>query len=199
MHSPGTGVPTLSPSSRRSVDPVSHIAADVTVDHGGRAGHTERHDTGETAGVGGGGRPQVGVDQHLESSAVCIDRRGDVGGINRTMGTDEGLRTLVASMSTPSPTYARTVPLSTATGSNTVTSTTEMLSAFLTSGVAVITASASTVSAPVRSSTARLALGTVPAAEPTWASTTPLTVAVTAAALADSAEIDISQLVASAS
>ena len=75
----------------------------------------------------------------------------------------------------------------------------ERLNALLTNGVAVITASASTVRAPVRSSRATFELGDVPAAEPTWASTVPLTVAVTAAALTESAEIDIRKLVASAS
>jgi hypothetical protein len=90
------------------------------------------------------------------------------------------------------------VPFSSATGRSTVTSTTEMPSAFFTCGVAVIEASASTFSGPVRFRRARLALGVEPAAEPTWASTVPLTVAVTAAAFADSAAIVSSQLVASA-
>ena len=87
------------------------------------------------------------------------------------------------------------MPLSSATGSSTVTSTAEIDSAFFTSGVAVITASASIVSGPESRSHATLALGAVPAAEPTCASTMPLTVAVTAAALAESAAIVISQLV----
>ena len=73
-----------------------------------------------------------------------------------------------------------------------------MPSAFFTSGTAVITAVASMSRLPVRLSSAIFELGVVPAAEPTCASTVPLTMAVTAAALPDSAEIVMSQLVASA-